>query len=71
MQLTYLNAAYPMCTERPLMKYAFFPSLDEINGIFSPEFWIFFLSYEILSMADFLHYIIYDIIHDRTLCHIA
>ena len=25
----------------PLMKYAFFASLDEINGIFIPKIWIY------------------------------
>ena len=30
----------------PLMKYGFFPSLDEINGIFIPKIWISSMHYE-------------------------
>ena len=33
----------------------FLASQDEINGIFIPKIWIFFLLYTILSVTDILH----------------
>ena len=45
----------------------FLASRDEINGIFIPKIWIFFLLYTILSVTDF--FAVNDVIHVRTLRH--
>ena len=46
----------------------FLASRDEINGIFIPKIWIFFLLYTILSVTYF--FAVNDVIHVRTLHHI-
>ena len=45
----------------PLMKYAFFASLDEINGIFIPKIWIssiHYLKIALLAWSRFCHFVI-------------